>query len=153
MFLLDTNILSDFFKGHAKVLARLYAVPEDRPVVTCVVCRFEVLEGRYASILKAANRAELLTAAERLLHDEQRFDSLDVLPVTEPVAERFDVLRANKKLKKIGREDLLIACFALALEQRVLGEVALQLLVELDRRQLQQPDRLLKLRREGEVLG
>ena len=39
-----------------------------------------------------------------------------------------------------------------ALEQRVLGEVALELLVELDRRQLQQPDRLLQLRREREVL-
>ena len=39
-----------------------------------------------------------------------------------------------------------------ALEQRVFGEVALELLVELDRRQLEQPDRLLELRREGEVL-
>jgi hypothetical protein len=39
-----------------------------------------------------------------------------------------------------------------ALEQRIFGEVALQLLVELDRRQLQQADRLLELRSEGEVL-
>ena len=38
------------------------------------------------------------------------------------------------------------------LEQRILGEVSLQLLVELDRRQLQQPDRLLQLRREREML-
>jgi hypothetical protein len=40
-----------------------------------------------------------------------------------------------------------------ALEKRVLGEVALQLLVKLDRRQLEQPDRLLQLRRQREVLG
>ncbi len=39
-----------------------------------------------------------------------------------------------------------------ALEQRVFREVALQLLVELDRRELQQPDRLLELRREREML-
>jgi hypothetical protein len=37
-------------------------------------------------------------------------------------------------------------------EQRVLREVALQLLVQLDRRQLQQPDGLLQLGREREVL-
>ena len=41
----------------------------------------------------------------------------------------------------------------LALEQRVLLQEALDLLVELDRRQLQQPDRLLQLRRQREVLG
>jgi hypothetical protein len=38
------------------------------------------------------------------------------------------------------------------LEQRVLGEVALQLLVQLNGRQLEQPDRLLQLRSEREVL-
>ena len=41
----------------------------------------------------------------------------------------------------------------LALEQRVLLEHAVDLGVELERRQLQQPDRLLQLRRQGEVLG
>lgn len=114
MFLLDTNILSDVFKGHEKVLARLRAVSDDRPVVTCVICRIEALEGRFASIIKAANRAELLTAAERWLHDEQQLDTLDTLPLTEAVADEFEQLRANRKLKKIGRADVLIACFALA---------------------------------------
>src|SRR5450631_3454451 len=38
------------------------------------------------------------------------------------------------------------------LEEWILGEVALQLLVELDRAQLQESDRLLELRREREVL-
>jgi len=40
-----------------------------------------------------------------------------------------------------------------ALEQRILGQVPVKLLVQLDRRQLEQPDRLLQLRREREVLG
>jgi hypothetical protein len=39
-----------------------------------------------------------------------------------------------------------------ALEQRVFREVALELLVQLDRRELQQADGLLQLRREREVL-
>ncbi len=39
-----------------------------------------------------------------------------------------------------------------ALEQRVLGERDLDFLVQLERRQLQQPDRLLQLRRQREML-
>src|SRR5205085_5102610 len=40
----------------------------------------------------------------------------------------------------------------LSLERRVLHQQATDLLVELDRRELQQADRLLQLRRQGEVL-
>ena len=40
----------------------------------------------------------------------------------------------------------------LALEQRILLQHPLDLGVELERRQLQQPDRLLQLRRQREVL-
>jgi len=39
-----------------------------------------------------------------------------------------------------------------ALQQRILGEVALEFLVQLDRGQLQQADRLLQLRSQREVL-
>ena len=45
------------------------------------------------------------------------------------------------------------AVAVLALEHRVLEQDALDLLVQLDRRQLQQLDRLLQLRRQREVLG
>ncbi|MCI0703198.1 MAG: type II toxin-antitoxin system VapC family toxin [Planctomycetia bacterium] len=114
MFLLDTNALSDLLKDHAKILARLRAVPQDRPVVTSIISRIEILEGRFASIKKAANREELLIAMERLTRDEERLDTLDILQVSEAVADQFEVLRTNKKLKKIGRSDLLIACIALA---------------------------------------
>jgi tRNA(fMet)-specific endonuclease VapC len=114
MFLLDTNALSDLFKEHAKILARVQAVPEDQPVVISIISRIEILEGRFASITKAANREELLIAAERLARDEERLGTIDILPVTKAVADQFATLRTNKKLKKIGRPDLLIACFALA---------------------------------------
>ena len=114
MFLLDTNALSDLLKDHTKILGRLRAVPEDRPVVTSIISRFEILEGRFASITKAANREDLLLAMERLTRDEKRLATLDILPVTEAVADQFELLRPNKKLKKIGRPDMLIACVALA---------------------------------------
>ena len=52
-----------------------------------------------------------------------------------------------------GRGLCLVAREIGTLEERVLGEVAFELLVQLDRRQLEQPDRLLQLRRERQVLG
>lgn len=114
MFVLDTDALSDLFKGKEKVIARFRAVPNDRPVATSLLSRIEILEGRFAAIKKAANRVELLNAAARLAHDELNFATIDVLPLSEPVADEFERRRADKKLKKIGRGDLLIACFALA---------------------------------------
>ena len=50
-----------------------------------------------------------------------------------------------------GCARLLLAAL-LALEQRVVLQEALDFLVEFERRQLQQPDRLLQLRRQRQVL-
>jgi hypothetical protein len=47
---------------------------------------------------------------------------------------------------------VLAALGVLALERRVLHQEAVDLLVQLDRRELQQADRLLQLRRQREVL-
>jgi tRNA(fMet)-specific endonuclease VapC len=41
-------------------------------------------------------------------------DSLHLVPLDTLAAAEFDRLRENKKLKKIGRADLLFACIALA---------------------------------------
>ena len=51
------------------------------------------------------------------------------------------------------REHARLRSAFVALEQRVLLQESLELLVELQRRKLQQSDRLLQLRSEGEVLG
>jgi len=114
MFLLDTNTLSDFFKDHERILARMDAVPDDQEIVTSIISRIEILEGRFASIRKAANRKELLIAADQLRVDESRLATIDILPMTQEAADEFEQLLSNKKLKKIGRPDLLIACIALA---------------------------------------
>ncbi len=114
MFILDTDTLSELFKGRPNVRERLASVPGNTPVVTTLISRIEILEGRFAAIAKAANRVELLNAAARLANDEVHFESTEVLPLSEIVADEFERVRGNKKLKKIGRKDLLIACFALA---------------------------------------
>jgi predicted nucleic acid-binding protein len=114
MFMLDTDTLSELFKDNPKIQKRLAEVPSDTPVVTSLISRIEILEGRFASIAKAATRVEMLNAAARLATDEGHFETIDVLPLSERVADEFERIRGSKKLKKIGRKDMLIACFALA---------------------------------------
>ena len=66
-------------------------------------------------VLKAAAGAELLRAQYWL---DQAVRNLALIPkllsIDNEVASEFDRLRLNKKLKKIGRADLLIAAISLA---------------------------------------
>jgi len=114
MFILDTNILSDLLKGHERIRTRVIATPDERPVVTTVISWFEIIAGRIQSLLKAANSKELLLANDRFALSEKQLTEFSLLPITDLVAEHFDRLLLNKKLKKIGRPDLFIACIALA---------------------------------------
>ena len=57
MTLLDTDILTLLTQGHSRVQQRLDSVEDD--IAITLVTRIEVLTGRFASILKAANSVEL----------------------------------------------------------------------------------------------
>lgn len=111
MTLLDTDTLSLYMAGHQRVTER---VRQEGALTITVITRIEILQGRFASILKAANAEQLLGAQERLERTEQFLRSLTIVPIYGAVAGTFDKLRQNKKLKKIGRGDLLIASIALA---------------------------------------
>ncbi len=112
MYVLDTDTLSLLFRGHAGVAARVAQATEE--VVTSVITRIEILQGRFASVLKAENSAKLLQAQQRLDESEQDLSRFTVLAIDDAAAAEFDRLRLNKKLKKIGRGDLLIAAVTLA---------------------------------------
>lgn len=114
IFALDTSILSELLKANPRIVARFDAVPEEDDVAISAVSWFEVLRGRVASALTAADSTQLRVAHDRFITDRDELDEFPALDFTSAVGEHFDRLRANKKLKKIGREDLLIACFALA---------------------------------------
>jgi tRNA(fMet)-specific endonuclease VapC len=111
---LDTNILSELLKANPRIVARFDAVPEADDVVITAVSWFEVLRGRVSSVLTAADSTQLRASHDRFVTDRERLEGFPSLDFTPAVGDHFDRLRANKKLKKIGREDLLIACFALA---------------------------------------
>lgn len=112
MILLDTDTLTLLFQGHPGVASRMRAAEPD--VATTIITRIEVLQGRFAAILKAADADQLQQAHERLRLSEDQFTTLAVLPIDASAAKQFEQLLRNKKLKKIGRGDLLIASIALA---------------------------------------
>ncbi|MGL6096644.1 MAG: type II toxin-antitoxin system VapC family toxin [Fimbriiglobus sp.] len=116
MILLDTNVVTDLIFGRPAVVRRFAAALDAGGTVgITVISRYEILmRGRYQALLTAATRDELLTAAARLAADEERLAAFDTYAVDGAAADHFTRLIATKKLKKIGRRDLLIACIALA---------------------------------------
>jgi tRNA(fMet)-specific endonuclease VapC len=112
MFVLDTDILSLLLRGHARVTERVAQATEE--VATTLISRIKILQGRFASVLKAENRDKLLQAQQRLDESEKDLKRFTILAIDPATAAEFDRLRQNKKLKNIGRGDLLIAALTLA---------------------------------------
>ena len=111
MNLLDTDSLSLLLTGHERLVQR---VGQAEQVAITIVTRIEILQGRFASILKAADGARLLQAQHWLSENERYLANWDVLRFDEAAIAEFDRLRALRRLKKIGRADLLIASISLS---------------------------------------
>jgi tRNA(fMet)-specific endonuclease VapC len=112
MFVLDTDILTLLLRGHDRVTARRAQVTEE--VALTAITRIEVLQGRFAALLKAEDGDKLLRAQERLIETEKDIRQFMLLAVNDSAAAEFDRLRRDKKIKKIRRGDVLIAAFVLA---------------------------------------
>lgn len=112
MILLDTDILTLVFASHARSTERMRTASET-PVISAVA-RIEVLQGRFDSILKAADANALLRAQDRLAKAEKNLERYRIIPFDADAGVQFDRLRQDKKIRKIGRKDLLTACIALA---------------------------------------
>lgn len=114
MYILDTDILSFLFAGHPRILARQQSVPSSEIAIS-IITRIEALQGRFDFVLKADSGEQLLRAQDWLDQTVRSLAQVEiVLPIGPSAASEFDRLRLNKKLKKIGRSDLLIAAIALA---------------------------------------
>jgi tRNA(fMet)-specific endonuclease VapC len=114
MYILDTDTLSHLSAAHPRVLARRNNVPSSEIAIT-IVTRIEVLQGRFDFLLKAATGQELLRAQfwlDKTIQDLAQVET--VIAIDSAAAAEFDRLRQNKKLRKIGRGDLLIAAITLA---------------------------------------
>jgi tRNA(fMet)-specific endonuclease VapC len=114
MYVLDSDILTLLFAGHPRVVSRRDSVPSSDIAIT-VVSYIESLQGRFQFLFKAASGEELLRAQSLLDGTARELARVEtVLPIDARAAAEFDRLRQDKKLKKIGRGDLLIAAITLA---------------------------------------
>ena len=83
-------------------------------VGTTIITRIELLRGRFEFVLKAANGTELFRAQQLLIRTDELLAQTLVVPLDEAAAAVFDRLSAVRRLRQIGRADLLIASIALA---------------------------------------
>jgi tRNA(fMet)-specific endonuclease VapC len=114
VFLLDSDTLTLLFRGHPRVTSRRHEVPSTDIAIT-VITWIEALLGRFEYLGKAATGEELLRAQALLDLTRRSLAAVEtILAIDVLAAAEFDRLRTNKKVKKIGRADLLIACIALA---------------------------------------
>jgi tRNA(fMet)-specific endonuclease VapC len=79
-----------------------------------IIAYIEALQGRFAFMLRAASQSELLRAQELLQRTEAALSRFSIMLFNEAAAAEADRLLQNRKLKKIGRPDLLIAAISLA---------------------------------------
>jgi tRNA(fMet)-specific endonuclease VapC len=113
MKILDTDTLTHFFLNHPRVVERMQRETDE--VVITVISRIETLQGRFATLLKAADSAELQRGQQRLDEAERDLARLPrILPINAAAATEFDRLLGTKGLRRIGRADLLIASITLA---------------------------------------
>lgn len=114
MTIFDTDIFTDYSKGHEKIRQRVERLDEDEVLAVTLVTRMEVLRGRFDNIMKAADQAELKVAVERFQASERLLDDFSLAPLDDAARDKFEGLRKHKKTKKMKRGDMLIACVALA---------------------------------------
>lgn len=114
MLVLDSDVVTDISYGKPEVLKHLEAVPDDEVLAITVITSMEILQGRFASILKAANAAELSTAMDRFRASKELVESYHLLEVIEAATQHFTSLTTRKKAPTMRRGDMLIACITLA---------------------------------------
>ena len=83
MYLLDTDTLTLVHARHPRVSERQRTVPSSE-IATTVITRIEILQGRFAALLKAADAAQLLRAQQFLERTEERLRDLVILPMDAP---------------------------------------------------------------------
>jgi tRNA(fMet)-specific endonuclease VapC len=115
MIILDSDVFTHLTYEHPNVCRHYEAVSGEEEFAVTVITRMEVLRGRTESILKAADERELLEATKRFQLTEEALNNFLLLHVDAVAAGHFSRLRAQKKLGKMKRPDLLIACIGLML--------------------------------------
>src|SRR6266542_1385069 len=91
MIVLDTDTLTFFLRNHSGVVERMKEATDE--IAITIISRIETLQGRFATLLKAADGAELQRGQQRLEEAERALARIPkVLPIDARVAAEFDRL-------------------------------------------------------------
>lgn len=99
MFLLDTDTLSLFHHGHARITRRVSEF-DPSEIGTTVISQAEILRGRFEFLLKARDGNQLMRAQEWLDRSIAMLNDLDVVAIDGAAAAQFDRLQQHKSLRK-----------------------------------------------------
>jgi tRNA(fMet)-specific endonuclease VapC len=113
MFLLDTDALSLLHAGNSNVTAKANRV-DPSEVATTIITRIEILRARFDFVLKAKDGNQIQRAQTWLEKSDDLLRRIQIVPLDPASAEIFDRVREDRKLRKVGRADLLIASIALS---------------------------------------
>ena len=115
MIVLDTDIVTLLSYGKTeKLLERIEGVQEGEELAVTLITHMEILQGRFASIVKAASEGGLLKAMDRFRASRELLDSFRFLEVNDAAAGHFKEMTKGKKRARMKRGDMLIACIVLA---------------------------------------
>lgn len=106
-YMLDTNTVSYFIKGHPSVVSHVIKIP------MASLCISSITEGELQfGLAKRPDAKRLYKAVDELLL------RVDVMPWDSTVAKRYGKLRANMELKGkiLGSLDMLIAAHAIEVD-------------------------------------
>jgi tRNA(fMet)-specific endonuclease VapC len=109
-FVLDTDTLSLFQRGHPILVSRVLAVPSTTLAVTVITVE-EQLAGWFTLVRRAKEPPALARAYLRLGEAVGLLGQFPILPYTEGAIHRFDELRAAKL--GVAANDLRIASIVL----------------------------------------
>jgi tRNA(fMet)-specific endonuclease VapC len=108
-YLLDTDHLTLFQHGHARVIHRVSLHPPDTVGISVVTVE-ETLRGRLASVSRAGDGRARIGHCKLLEESLQLFARFTVTPYGQAVEDEFQRIRHLR----IGKQDLKIAATALA---------------------------------------
>jgi tRNA(fMet)-specific endonuclease VapC len=110
-YVLDTDHVSLFQRGHPQVVAHVLAHSADRLAVTIVTVE-EQLRGRLSQIHKASSRPSRLQGYARLHDTVDFFSQIRILDFDAIADTHYEALRQQRI--RIGSQDLRIAAIVLA---------------------------------------
>jgi len=109
-YILDTDHVSLYQRGHVPLGERLTSTPEEQIALTIITVE-EQLRGRLANIRKATTASEYIQAYAWLHETLDFFSQFTILDFDEDAAAIFGTLKQQKI--RVGTQDLRIAAIVL----------------------------------------